>query len=459
MNATPIPQDSSLPPYIEFTNVAELREKILDLSLTPYVLVNLTGQKVNFYKNALNRMVQVAQDCDATITFSDFRELQSDGTRRDHPLNDYQFGSVRDTFEFGPIVLLNTCDVLLATEYYEHHDFDPSLEPDGGWYSLRLRMGVHRPVCLVQEYLYETERQDYRASGQRQHDYQARSQKEYQLCMEKILTFHLTMIGADISPDDIAEVDITKGSFPVEASVIIPVRNRVGTIGDAVVSALGQATDFDYNVIVIDNASTDGTTQLLHSLQQENPRLVIIEAQEEEGLGIGGCWNKGLQSEFCGRFAVQLDSDDVYADDMTLQKIVDCFRKEKCAMVIGSYTLTDKEMNPLPDKDVIDHREWTDENGMNNALRVNGFGAPRAYLTDLARQILFPNVSYGEDYAMCLRISRNYRLGRIFESIYNCRRWEGNSDASLSIEKENAHNSYKDFLRTLEILARIKEKE
>lgn len=451
-----IPADTNeLPVIIDFTDVPGLRKKIFELGLTPYILVNLTGNPVRFYPYGVERMVQVAEECDASITFSFYRESQKDGTRRDHPLNDYQLGSVRDSFDFGPLVLLNTADVLVASERLEERPFDPEANPDGGWYALRLEMGARRPVCLIQEYLYQTERTDYRTSGQRQHDYQERSRQQYQLCMERILTEHLKNIGAYVNPTYLEKADLSEGEYPVTASVIIPVRNRVSTVRDAVESALSQTADFDFNVIVVDNASTDGTTALLESIS--DPRLKLIHVEESEGLGIGGCWNKAILSEHCGRFAVQLDSDDVYASRLTLQKIVDCFMATDCAMVIGSYTLTDRDMVPLPDKDVIDHREWTDHNGHNNALRVNGFGAPRAFFTGVARQILFPNVSYGEDYAMCLRISRSYRIGRIYQSIYNCRRWEGNSDASLSIEKENEHNSYKDFIRTLEIMARVKK--
>lgn len=445
----------NLPKITKYTNVEELRKSIFQNGLAPYILVNLTGQPVRFYRNGLERMIQVAEECDASITFAYFRESQIDGSLRDHPLNDYQLGSVRDNFDFGPLVLLNTADVLAATEELERMPLNLETNPDGGWYALRLEIGARRPVCLIPEYLYQTERTDYRASGQRQHDYQALSQREYQSRMEDILTDHLRHIGAYIDHRSVQSVNLREGEFPVEASVVVPVRNRVNTIADAVRSALEQTTDFSFNVIVVDNHSTDGTTQLLQQI--DDPRLKVIHIAREEGLGIGGCWNAALQSEHCGRFAVQLDSDDVYSSNLTLQKVVNCFYARECAMVVGSYTLTDGDMVPLEGKDVIDHREWTDTNGHNNALRVNGFGAPRAFLTSIARQFLFPNVSYGEDYAMCLRLSRSYRVGRIYQSVYNCRRWEGNSDAALSIEKENEHNAYKDFVRTLEIMARVKQ--
>ncbi len=263
---------------------------------------------------------------------------------------------------------------------------------------------------------------------------------------------HLRDINALVKDPKPAEVGASY--FALEASVIIPVRNRVSTIMDAVSSALSQLTDFPFNVIVVDNGSTDGTRQALLSVP--DPRLHVILVEEEEGLGIGGCWNKAIESDLCGRFAVQLDSDDIYSGTDTLQRIVDKFYEENCAMVVGSYTLTDFDLNVIP-PGLIAHNEWTAENGANNALRINGFGAPRAFYTPIAREILFPNVSYGEDYAMALRISRTWKIGRIYQSIYNCRRWSGNSDAALSVEKTNENNVYKDFLRTIELLARIHE--
>jgi glycosyltransferase involved in cell wall biosynthesis len=237
----------------------------------------------------------------------------------------------------------------------------------------------------------------------------------------------------------------------MEASVIIPVRNRVRTIEDAVRSALDQETNFKYNVIVVDNHSTDGTTDILNHFHH-NERLVHI-IPERDDLGIGGCWDLAINHPKCGRFAVQLDSDDLYSGPDTLQKIVDKFYEEQCGMVIGSYRMTDFQLNTLP-PGVIDHKEWTDENGHNNALRVNGLGAPRAFYTPLLRSIGMPNVSYGEDYAVGLAISRNYHIGRIYEPVYLCRRWEGNSDSSLSIEKLNANNTYKDSIRTREFIIR-----
>jgi glycosyltransferase involved in cell wall biosynthesis len=292
---------------------------------------------------------------------------------------------------------------------------------------------------------------DLRASGKKQHDYVDPRNRAYQLEMEQVLTNHLFEIDALVS-DSKTDVDYNECEFILEASVIIPVRNRVSTIKDAVNSALSQQTSFPFNVIVVDNGSTDGTSELLASIQ--DPRLVVISTTDDDCLAIGGCWNRAIDDLRCGRFAVQLDSDDIYSSPDTLQKVVDKFRSGNYAMVIGSYTITDFKLNVLP-PGLIDHSEWTDENGANNALRINGLGAPRAFFTPIARRLHFPNVSYGEDYAMALRITRDYRLGRIFESIYLCRRWEGNSDAILSQVQVNKNNQYKDFLRTAEILARI----
>ncbi len=322
---------------------------------------------------------------------------------------------------------------------------------DGGWYAMRLRLSLYGSIQLLPEFLYTVEKIDYRKSGQKQHDYVDPRNRQYQIEMEQTLTNHLKLINA-IAPAEKKEVDIDNAEFDIEASVIIPVRNRVNTIKDAVTSALSQHTDFDYNVIVVDNASTDGTSELLTSI--DDSRLHVVRLNGSEGMGIGGCWNLAVLDSRCGRFAVQLDSDDVYSSDETLQKIVDKFRKEKCAMVIGSYMMTDFEMNPIP-PGKIDHAEWTDDNGANNALRINGLGAPRAFFTPLFRQILLPNTSYGEDYAMGIRLSRDYKIGRIYDVLYNCRRWEGNSDAALSVEKVNANNFYKDFLRTCELEARM----
>lgn len=434
---------------IQFNNITDLREEIFRNGLDQFIFVKLGHKDVRMYANSEKRMRELALTCDVPLSYSWYREISDDGVVSDHPVIDYQLGSLRDDFDFGSVVLLNAADVLNASE-----DFDESYDnlPDGGWYALRLRLLTGRGALCINEYLYEQTKTDYRLSGDRQHDYVDPRNAEWQKAMEKVCIWHLEEINALVAPP--LAIDACEFDFPVEASVIIPVRNRVSTVMDAVESALGQLTDFSFNVIVVDNGSTDGTRQALLSVA--DPRLHVILAEEEEGLGIGGCWNKAVLSDFCGRFAVQLDSDDLYSGPDTLKRIVEKFYEEECAMVVGSYTLTDFDLNVLP-PGVIAHTEWTEENGPNNALRVNGFGAPRAFYTPIAREILFPNVSYGEDYAMALRISRSWKVGRIYDSIYSCRRWSGNSDAALSVEKVNENNLYKDFVRTIELLARIHE--
>lgn len=434
---------------IQFKNITHLREAIFNNGLDQFILVKIGNKEVRLYENSEHRLLTLASTCDMPLTYSWYREKDKDGSVKDHPTIDYQLGSLRDDFDFGSLVLLNAADVLNATD-----DFGPETDdlPDGGWYALRLKLLTGRGALCINEYLYEQSRTDYRLSGQQQHDYVDPRNADYQAAMESVCRDHLEYLNALIPAPKPAEIGAS--IFAVEASVVIPVRNRVDTILDAVRSALSQLTDFAFNVIVVDNGSTDGTTAALQSV--DDPRLHVIHVAPEEGLGIGGCWNKAIQSDECGRFAVQLDSDDVYSGHDTLQRIVDKFYEENCAMVVGSYTLTDFNLNPIP-PGLISHSEWSEENGANNALRINGFGAPRAFYTPIAREILFPNVSYGEDYAMALRISRTWKVGRIYESLYNCRRWEGNSDAALPIEKVNENNIYKDFVRTLELLARIHE--
>lgn len=434
---------------LRFTTVNALREHIFRTPLEQFVLLRLDDRTIEPDANCRHRLQQVAEEVDATFTYCYYRDRLPDGTVRNHPVNDYQTGSVRDDFDFGPLVLLNAADVLAATEDFSEEE---SSALDGGWYALRLRLTTGSMIAMVQEYLYTAGQPDTRDSGAKQHDYVDPRNRVYQLEMERTLTHHLAEIDGLVIPRR-ETVDYDAETFPVEASVVIPVRNRARTVMDAVRSALAQRTDFPMNVIVVDNDSTDGTRELLEA--EKDPRLVLIKVSDDEKLGIGGCWNRALLSEQCGRFAVQLDSDDVYNSPNTVQKIVDKFRSGNYGMVIGSYMLTDFDGNPIP-PGVISHAEWTDANGANNALRINGFGAPRAIFTPLGRQFLFPNVSYGEDYAMCLRVSREYAIGRIFEPLYNCRRWEGNSDAALSIEKVNANNDYKDCLRSIELTARVK---
>lgn len=435
---------------IKFSTTTALREAILRSPLEQYVLVQLDHKTLELDDHCVHRLTEVASDIDSTITYCYFRDRQPDGTLVNHPLIDYQPGSLRDDFDFGSLVLLNAADVLAATENTSERDSHYS---DGGWYALRLRMTMGRMIAMIPEYLYTTSQVDFRLSGSKQHDYVDPRNRAYQMDMEEVLTEHLAEIDALVS-EEREEVNYDEEDFEVEASVIIPVRNRARTVMDAVNSALSQITNFPMNVIVVDNDSTDGTRSLLEEVK--DPRFVLIKVSESENLGIGGCWNKAILSEKCGRFAIQLDSDDVYNSPNVVQQIVKKFRSGNYAMVIGSYTLVNSEWETIP-PGLISHSEWTDDNGPNNALRINGLGAPRAFFTPIARRFLFPNVSYGEDYAMAIRICRDYAIGRIFQPLYLCRRWEGNSDAALSQEKINANNMYKDCVRSFELMARMKQ--
>lgn len=392
---------------------------------------------------ALDRFIAVAEDTKADMLYADHYEL-IDGQRRKHPLIECQAGALRDDFDFGSVLVFRTSSFRRAVRAMDN-DYEW-----GALYDLRLRM---KKIVHVNEYLYTEVETDTRKSGEKQFDYVDPKNRAVQIEMEQICTEHLKRIGAYLEPK-FKDVEFT-GGFPVTASVVIPVYNRVRTVKDAVESALSQKCDFPFNVIVVDNHSTDGTTQLLEEIAAKDDRLIHIVPAKYD-LGIGGCWNLAVHDEACGEFAVQLDSDDVYSGTDTLAKIVSAFREQNCAMVVGTYQMTDFDMQPIP-PGVIDHREWTEENGRNNALRINGLGAPRAFWTHLLRTINLPNTSYGEDYALGLRISREYRIGRIYDVLYCCRRWEGNSDAALDIERVNANNLYKDRIRTWELAARMKK--
>ena len=411
-----------------------------------YVLLRV-GPERGMYDagQAGGRLLEEAVRTGAAMVYCDYWLRTADGSRKDNPVNAYQPGSVRDDFDFGPLVAVNA-DLLRRWGPLSGH-----------WYSLRLFLSRHGEFLHLPELLYGVSEVDVRASGQKQFDYVDPRNREAQKEMERIFTDHLRQIGAWLPPRTrlVDETVLHHGQeqWQTVASVIIPVFNRQATILDAISSALSQKTDFPYNIIVIDNHSTDGTTQKIASLASADSRVIHL-VPESDGLGIGGCWNLGINHPACGCYAVQLDSDDMYSGPDTLQRIVDMFRSEKCAMVIGSYMMTDFDLRPIP-PGIIDHREWTDENGHNNALRINGLGAPRAFCTAVLRQAGgFENVSYGEDYGVGLRISREWRIGRIYEPIYNCRRWKGNSDAALDIVRVNANNAYKDSLRTSEIAAR-----
>lgn len=417
-----------------------------------YLFLHFDGYDIDIPQASYARMIQVADDTEATFLYADYRVRNADGSFTPHPLADYQWGSVRDDFDFGPVILVRA-DLLPPEGSFEEEGPYPSKY--SGLYALRLFLAARdfESIVHLRETLYTASESDRRTSGEKQFDYVDPRNASVQKEREEVFTSYLRDIYACLPPSTIL-INPQEGDFPVEASVIIPVRDRAATISEAVNSALSQKTDFPFNVIVIDNHSTDGTTEALINLACGNPRIRHIVPASDD-LGIGGCWNLGINDEACGRFAVQLDSDDKYKDETTLQKIIDCFRREKCAMVIGAYELTDFDGKPLP-PGLIDHKEWTDENGHNNALRINGLGAPRAFFTPVLRKIGVPNVSYGEDYALGLRISRRYRIGRIYESLYLCRRWKGNSDANLSQERINANNTYKDLLRSIEISARTK---
>jgi len=421
--------------------------QLLDSFTEDYLLLLLPGGLVEFGERALDRLAQVAEDSGAGLLYADFRERQGSEVI-DHPLIDYQLGSLRDNFDFGSVLLISRQAAELALR---RHGPVPDDLRWGGLYDLRLKLSCDSPVLRIPEPLYTRTALDRRTTGERVFDYVDPRQREYQLEMEKIATDHLRRIGAYLEPR-FAEVPATREQFPVKASVIIPVRNRAKTIADAVSSALSQAADFEFNVIVVDNHSTDGTTETLQALAAADGRLIhLIPARTD--LGIGGCWNEAVYSPHCGRYAVQLDSDDLFADSRTLGRVVAKFDEGCYAMVIASYTTVDFELRELP-PGLIDHREWTRENGRNNALRINGLGAPRAFDVTVLRRFGLPNVSYGEDYAVALRLSREYEIGRIYESVYQCRRWGGNTDSALPLQTMNRYDTYKDRLRAVEILAR-----
>lgn len=412
-----------------------------------YMLIYTKDMPLEMGMFALDRILNIAEDTGADMLYADHYQMVEGGQRKKHPLITCQKGALRDDFDFGSVLVFRSSSFKRAVR---------SMETDyefGALYDLRLRM---KNIVHVNEYLYTEIETDNRKSGEKQFDYVDPKNRAVQIEMEKVCTAHLKRIGAWLEPK-FKDPDINEfadGGFEVTATVVIPVFNRVRTIKDAVTSALNQNTDFPYNVIVVDNHSTDGTAEILSAMAAEEPRLKHVVPAKHD-LGIGGCWNLAVHHELCGEYAVQLDSDDVYSGPDTLQKIVDAFREQKCAMVVGTYQMTDFNMNPIP-PGVIDHREWTEDNGRNNALRINGLGAPRAFWTPLLRTINLPNTSYGEDYALGLRISREYRIGRIYDVLYCCRRWEGNSDAALDIERVNANNLYKDRIRTWELEARLR---
>lgn len=426
-------------------------KRIANMATAPYTLVYTKYDTLRLGYHALHRMLCVAEDNRAEMCYADHYTLTPDGARHAMPLIDYQEGSIRDDFQMGSLWLFRTASLKDYVQQKQLHTYQHA-----ALYDLRLFISRRSLPLHIDEYLYTEVETDTRLSGQKQFDYVDPRNRSRQVEMERAATRHLRAVNAYLHGNEYDEVDLSQGQFPVEASVVIPVRNRVRTIEDAIRSVLEQETDFPFNLIVVDNGSTDGTTATIRKFSKDHRVIHLIP--ERDDLGIGGCWNLATHHPQAGRFMVQLDSDDLYSSPHTLQRIVNAFYEQKAAMVIGSYRMCNFQLETLP-PGLIDHHEWTLQNGRNNALRINGLGAPRAFFTPLLREIQIPNTSYGEDYALGLRISRQYRIGRIFDELYLCRRWEGNSDAALDQDRINRNNLYKDHLRTQEIRARRKMNE
>jgi hypothetical protein len=410
-----------------------------------FSLILTLESKVSFGMLALERLLAVTSDTGAAWVYSDYFDQLGDKLTP-HPVIDYQPGSLRDDFDFGPVVFLQNGALKEAAD-----DLEDSYEV-AGLYQLRLKMSQKTLPLRIPEFLYKVEALETRESGKKMFDYVDPKNRSVQVEMEKVATQHLKEIEGYLSPE-FDPIRFEEGSWPVEASVIIPVLNRERTVTDAIESVMSQLTSFEFNLILVDNHSTDSTTELVGALSEKYDKLIHV-IPDRFDLGIGGCWNVGIHHSQCGKFAVQLDSDDLYSGPDTLQQIVDAFYEQKCAMVIGSYQMTNFDLEQIP-PGIVDHKEWTPDNGRNNALRINGLGAPRAFYTPVLRKINIPNVSYGEDYGVGLAISRHFQIGRIYNPVYLCRRWEENSDASLSVEALNKHNLYKDRLRSIELSARI----
>ncbi len=427
---------------------SETLEKIFRASRSEYLLIQISRDESFLFDSSPERFLTVAKNLRADFLYSDF--ILSKGVLQEYcETTDYSEGSVRDDFDFGKFVLVK------RETLREYFAGNPQRLEFSAWYDFRLFVSRTGKIARIPEALYLSKQNETRASDENLFEYVRKEFREIQLEREKVFTEHLKKINAFLPPRT-ETVNYKTEKFPVTASVIISVKNRAETISDAINSALNQKTEFDYNVLVVDNYSTDGTSEIIEEIAKRNEKVVRI-LPKEKNLGIGGCWNVAVNDARCGAFAVQLDSDDVYLPDgSTLQKIIDKFFETGAAAVVGSYKVTDFELNEIPPGAVL-HEEWTDENGHNNALRINGFGAPRAYYTPVVRRILFPNVSYGEDYAVMLAITRRYKIARIFEPVYFARRWRGNSDAGLDRRKKNRYDYYKDFLRGVEIAARRSE--
>jgi hypothetical protein len=418
-------------------------KQIANAADADYLLYYTKYNSLNPGYLALERFIRISEDSKAGLAYSDYYTV-IDGVKSNAPVIDYQFGSLRDDFNFGSVLFFNTDKFKEAAKGIDCE------YTAAGLYDLRLRLSRIAPIVHINEYLYTDITLDSRKSGEKIFDYVDPKNRNVQIEMEQACTAHLKAIGGYLEPK-FEPIQFSEGNFEYEASVIIPVRNRVRTIRDAIRSVLSQKTDFKFNLIIIDNHSTDGTIEAIDEFA-DDPRVIHI-IPERDDLGIGGCWNVGVNHPKCGKFAIQLDSDDVYADENTLAKMVSAFYEQNCAMVVGTYKLTDIDMNTIP-PGVIDHKEWTPENGRNNALRINGLGAPRAFYTPMLRTINVPNTSYGEDYALGLAFSRKHQIGRVYDVVYLCRRWEDNSDAALDINKTNLNNLYKDRIRTWELQAR-----
>ena len=412
---------------------------------TKHVLICLNDNVIQLGQNALKRMIQIAEDTGAGLIYADHYK-QKDGTVSKYPLVDYQTGSLRDDFDFSALVLIEA-DAFRNVVLEINSDYQFA-----GWYDTRLKLSKLVNFERIQEPLYTVIEEDNRNIGEKQFDYVDPKNRIVQIEMELVCSEFLKSVNGWLKPS-FRGIDFENKSFPVEATVVIPVKNRMKTIADAVKSVLEQEASFKFNLIVVDNHSNDGTSELLKQFSKQDDRLIHL-IPERTDLGIGGCWNEAISHPLCGKFVIQLDSDDLYIDNNVISTIVTAFYEQQCAMVIGSYQMVNFNLDPIP-PGLIDHKEWTPDNGRNNALRINGLGAPRAFYTPVIREIQLPDVSYGEDYAIGLRISREFQIGRIYEPLYLCRRWEDNSDASLDIRKINEYNTYKDWLRTNELKARI----
>lgn len=410
-----------------------------------YILIYTKHTNIQLGLFALERMVSIAQQSGAGMVYADRYQIK-EGKQTFAPLIDYQFGSLRDDFDFGSVVLFRADAFKAATSRMVENQYQFA-----ALYDLRLKLSQTESILRINEYLYSETEEDLRKSGEKLFDYVDPRNRNRQIEMEQACTAHLKELGGYLPPI-FGSVDFDCEQFEYEASVIIPVRNRIRTIRHAIASVLKQKTEFKFNLIVVDNHSTDGTTQAIDEFAHDERLIHIIPSRTD--LGIGGCWNMGVHHCKCGKFAVQLDSDDVYSDEQSLATMVAAFYQQNCAMVVGTYKMTDFDLNMIP-PGIIDHKEWTPENGRNNALRINGLGAPRAFFTPLLREIKVPNTSYGEDYALGLNFSRHYQIGRVYSVVYLCRRWDDNSDAALDVVKMNQHNLYKDRIRTWELQARV----